>query len=317
MPDQPNLFDVNNPPKPAPQEQGIEPIPIHKDAPGITLQEMIPEKAALEVVKHYEPRAIYIGRFLAELESINPVGKVISRSEIGKSMGVNKAQSEGAFAAMGYMLMVDSRTHITPFGELVKNRSPYLDNQGLLWFLHYLLASNAQLVLWSNLFNFVFFQKDEVTNQEILDAFQVLHGRWSEKTIKDKIPLEANAILKTYTEALFAALGLISKEDKAHYCSYWNTASIPVLIWLATILVFRDRYYPNAASLEIPLLVNSHYSPGRILRQKETQTRQALDALHNAGLLTVETRSGLDQVRFKRDGNWLAAVKRHLNGESV
>ena len=112
-------------------------------------------------------------------------------------------------------------------------------------------------------------------------------------------------------------MGLVSKENKALYNSYWNTASIPAFIWQAVILAFRDRYYPGAASLEIPLLLNSHYSPGRILRQKEAQTRQALDALHNAGLLTVETRSGLDQVRFKREGSWLSAVRHHLNGEST
>lgn len=317
MPSQPNLFDPDHLPKPGPRKQVIESIKIHKDTPGITLQEIIPEKAALEVVKHYEPRSMYIGRFLSELETINSTGKAVSRSEIGRNMGLNEALSKGIFSGMGYMLLVDNRTHITPLGELVKAKSPYLDNQGLLWFLHYLLGSNAQLVLWSNLFDFVFFQKDEVSNQEILDTFRVLQGRWSEKTIKDKLPMEANAILKTYTEALFAPLGLVSKEDKAHYNSYWNTAKIPPFIWLATLLVYRDRYYPGASSLEIPLLINSHYSPGRILRQKEAPVRQAMDMLHNSGLLTVEARSGLDQVRFKRESTWLSALERYLGGESV
>lgn len=315
MTKQPSLFDPDHSLQSAPTGQAIEPIKILKDVPGITLQEIIPEKAALEVVKHYDPRAMYIGRLLAELEEINPVGKVISRSEIGKSMGLNKALSEGTFGAMSYMMMVDTRTHITPFGQLVKAKSPYLDNQGLLWFLHYLLASNARLVLWSNLFDFVFYQKDEITNQEILDAFRVLQGRWSEKTILEKIPQEANAILKTYTDALFNPLGLISKEDKALYSGYWNTANIPAFVWLAIILLYRDRYYAGASSLEIPLLITAHYSPGRILRQKEGPIRQVLDQLHNAGLLTVETRSGLDQVRFKHEITWFAAISRHLSGE--
>jgi hypothetical protein len=317
MPNQPSLFDVNHPPKPSPRVQAIDPINIHKDAPGLTLPELIPEKAALEVMKHYEPRAMYIGRFLAELGTLPPDTKALSRAEIGKRMGLNKSLSEGTFSAMGYMLLVDKDTHLTPFGELVKAKSPYLDDTGLLWFLHYLLASNAKLVLWSNLFNFVFFLQAEVTNQEILDTFRVLQGRWSENTITIKLPQEANAILKTYTEALFAPLGLVSKEDKALYNSYWNTANIPIFVWLAVLLVFRDRYYPGAASLEIPLLINSHYSPGRILRHKEAPIRQAMDALHNAGLLTVETRSGLDQVRFKRETTWLSAITRHLGGEGV
>jgi hypothetical protein len=317
MTTQPSLFDPDNPLKPVPLEQKVEPIEIHKDAPGLTLLEIIPKRAALEVIKHYEPQAMYIGRLLADLDKTNPKGKVVSRSDIGKLVGMNKALAEGTFSAMRHMLMIDARTHITPFGQLIKNKSPYLDNHGLLWFLHYLMTSNARLVLWSNLFDFVFYQKDEITNQEISDAFRVLQGRWSEKTIIKKVPLEANAILKTYSEALFAPLNLLIKDDKASYTGYWNTASIPALVWLGIILLYRDRYYPGAASLETPLLVNAHYSPGRILRQQEQYVRQALDTLHNAGLLTVETRSGLDQVRFKRDITWLSAIIRHLDGEAV
>jgi hypothetical protein len=172
-------------------------------------------------------------------------------------------------------------------------------------------------VLWSNLFDTVFYLKDEISNQEILDTFRVLQGRWSEKTINEKVRLEANAILKGYTDALFAPLGLLSKQDKALYYGYWNTASIPTLVWLAVILAYRDRYYAGVSSLEISLLVNAHYSPGRILRQKESPLRQALDQLHNAGLLTVETRSGLDQIRFKREITWFSAMNDHLSGEKA
>jgi hypothetical protein len=317
---QPPLFNPDKPPIPSPAEQvdqSIEPIQIIKDTPGLTLQNIIPEEAALEVLKHYEPRAMHIGRFLASLEEINPQGKRVSRSEIGRQLGVNEAMAEGTFNAMRFMLMIDTRTHLTAFGSLVKARSPYLDNQGLLWFLHYLLASNAQLVLWSNLFNFVFAQKEEVSNQEILEAFRVLQGRWSDQTLSKKLRMEANAILKTYTEALFSPLGLLVKEDKALYSGYWNTAIIPAPVWLACILVYRDRYYPGAVSLEIPLLINAHYSPGRILRQKEIYLRQALDELHNSGLITVETRSGLDQVRFKREVTWFSVISRYLSGAAA
>jgi hypothetical protein len=309
---QPPLFNPDNPPKPAPPEQVIEPIDIHKDAPGLTLQDLIPEGAVLEVIKHYEPRAMHIGRFLAGLEKINPQGTRVSRSEIGSQLGVNEALAEGTFNAMRFMLLVDTRTHLTPFGNMVKERAPYLDNKGLLWFLHYLLASNAQLVLWSNSFNFIFTQQDDVSNTDILDTFRVLQGRWSETTINKKIRSETAAILKTYTESLFSPLGLVIKKGHALYGGYWNTANIPPLIWLASILVYRDRYYPGAVSLEIPLLVNSHYSPGRILRQEETFIRQALDELHNLGLLTSETRFGLDQVRFKRDVTWISAIARYF-----
>ena len=78
--------------------------------------------------------------------------------------------------------------------------------------------------------------------------------------------------------------------------------------------MYRDRYYPRAASLEVPLITRANYSPGRVLRQNEVAIRRRLDELHNAGLLAIETRSGLDQVRFKRDMTWLLAIAKFLQG---
>ena len=87
---------------------------------------------------------------------------------------------------------------------------------------------------------------------------------------------------------------------------------IPPLIWLASILAYRDRYYAKAATLETHLLVDANFSPGRLFRQNEASVRRALDVLHNAGLLTAESRLGLDQVRFKGDFTWLSALTRYL-----
>jgi hypothetical protein len=47
------------------------------------------------------------------------------------------------------------------------------------------------------------------------------------------------------------------------------------------------------------------------MRQREIYIRQALDELHEAGLLTIESKANLDQVRFKRDLTWLDAVREY------
>jgi hypothetical protein len=228
-----------------------------------------------------------------------------------------KALAESTAAVMRRMELIDSKNRITPWGTLIHARCPYLDDPGLLWLLHYLLASDARLMLWSVLFNTVLYQKEETTNQDVREFLQPLQGRWSEGSLGKKVSSEINAIFKTYTQALFSRLGLVHKTDRASYICFHDTGIIPTYIWLSTLLIYRDRYYPGAASLEIPLIVRGHYSPGRILRQNETSVRRALDTLHNAGLLTVETRSGLDQVRFKREHTWLSAAALHLQGENA
>jgi len=168
--------------------------------------------------------------------------------------------------------------------------------------------------LWSNLFNLHFPENEYLSKSQISQRFQVLEGKWSSYSVRKKIPQELNAILKTYTTEFFAELGLIEDYDGEYHIG-WNTGLIPNLIWVSSLLIFRDRYYPGASSLEVRLIAQSHFSPGRILRVNEVNVRKALDELHNANLLTVETRSGLDQVRFKRDITWLSAIEAYLQGE--
>ena len=124
-------------------------------------------------------------------------------------------------------------------------------------------------------------------------------------------------IIRTYSDEMFAPLGLAWATRHRRLRCPQGHGAIPPLIWLACLLVYRDRYYPGAASLETPLIVDAHFSPGRILRQREAAVRRALDELHNAGLLAVETRSGLDQVRFRREITWLSAVRRYFEEKAA
>lgn len=310
------LFDLQSKPERLKEDlvQVIDPIKLDKDRLGAKLPDLLPEGALLELNKHYETRGIHVGRILSAVNDINPKDR-INRDELGKQLGMTKALTKGTINVIRRMGLVDSKTQITPLGKLVLSYSPYMDKFGILWLLHYLLASNAQLVLWSNLFNILLYEQDIVTVGEINESFQQLRGKWSEKSINEKIPHEVNSILKTYTEALFTPLRIIGKEDTGIYQGFWNTGIVPTLIWLSTLLIYRDRYYPGASALEVPLIIRANYSPGRILRQNELAIRRALDELHNTDMLTVETHSGLDQVRFKREVTWLSVIAQYLQRE--
>ena len=61
--------------------------------------------------------------------------------------------------------------------------------------------------------------------------------------------------------------------------------------------------------LEIPTLIHADNSPGRLMRQREAYIRKALDELHEAGLLTIESKANLDQIRYKSSITWLDAVR--------
>lgn len=292
--------------------QEIEPIVLDKDRASARLTELIPEDATLELVLHYETRSVQVSRILSLLEKACNAGESYSRDEISQQLNMTRAAGIGTINVMRRIALVDRQNVITPFGLQVLNASPYLDDLGLLWLLHYLLASNAQLILWANLFDRVLLDKDQITVTEAAKEYQSLAVRWSQYSVKKKIPQELKAIFKTYAQELFSYLRLIRESKDGVYEAFWETGKIPPLIWLSTLLIYRDRYYPGVASLEVPLIVRGHFSPGRILRQNEAAVRRSLDELHNRGMLTVETRSGLDQVRFKRETTWLKAAIQYL-----
>jgi hypothetical protein len=317
MPTQPTLFD-DTPKKQKLDfwKQEIEPIQIQKDTANTELVDLVPPSALLALTRRYDIQAIHISRILNYLNEKASEGEEIVREEISKELAVTWARTEGTLNVIRKLHLITPHNKLTQFGKLVLSENPYLDNTGLLWLFHYLLSSNANLVLWSHLFNGLFFKLDEISMQDITQEMSILSGRWSEKSLKDKVPGESGGIIKTYVEGFLKPLNLITKLDRNKYDCSSNTHIIPDLIWLSAILIYRDQYYAGAPSLEIPLIVDGNFSPGRIFRQDQASVRQALDQLHNAGMLSVETRSGLDQVRFKRDATWLSVAAQYLRGES-
>ena len=298
-------------------EQELKPIPLHKDAPGMTLPDLVPEDALLALNRGYPTQASHVSRILRLAVERRSEKEPIKRDDIAQELSISWARIQGTINVMRRCLLLRPKNAPTPFGSLVYAHSPYADDSGLLWLLHYLLASNARLVLWSHLFNQILLGVEEISVADVTPQFGSLSGRWSESTLKDKLPNELGSILRTYTDELFTPLGVLTKRDVGTYDVYSNTASIPPLIWLACLLVYRDRYYPGVPSLEVRLIADANYSPGRILRQKEVVVRRALDELHDADMLTVETRSGLDQVRFRREVTWLSALARYFENQAA
>lgn len=315
MPTQPNLFD--DPPKlqkPIASEQTIEFIPLQKDIPGLTLSGLLPANARLELTRHYEIHSIHLSRILHQLSDLK--ASKLTIEQIAQLLSIPSARTEATLSFGRKTYLINSDNSLTPFGELVLAESPYLDNKGLLWLFHYMLASNASLVIWSVAFNELSARKAEVDLGEVTAVLTGASDKWSELTLKKKAPAELRGVFRCYTEEILTPLDLITHIGGTKFEFNSNTAIIPSWIWLSAILIYRDQYYAGAPSLEIPLIVDGNFSPGRIFRQDQASVRQALDQLHDAGMLSVETRSGLDQVRFKRDATWLSVAAQYLRGES-
>jgi hypothetical protein len=312
MVDQPSLFDMTNKNLPDEEMPPLEPILIDKDYTKIKIIDLFPKNAQLALNRTYSQKAIHLGRILKFVKGKEELDEVVTRDDIIRELSMGKEYGTGTINTMRKAHLLYANSRITPLGTLIINYAPFFDNLGLLWLLHYLLASNAVLVLWSNLFNIGVQDNSVFSIHEIMELYTGLVGRWSDKSINVKARKEIGGILSNYSDDFLREIKLIQKIEFGKYQAIFDMGNIPNLIWLSIMLIYRDRYYPGATTMEIPLVVNAHYSPGRILLQNEAIVRDALEELHNEGLLTIETRSGLDQIRFKRDINWFSAIKAYF-----
>jgi hypothetical protein len=313
---QPNLFNSQSRFDPAHWQQPIAPIPLQKDNAGDNLFNLIPPEGILALTLSFSAKSVHLGKILDYLYKEQDM-KLTSREDISDFLGIPLARTRSTFYIMRRTGLVSSKNQITEFGKLICKINPYFDNAGMLWFYHYSLASNANLVIWSYLFNQAFHLKSEIPLNEITHDLSILSGKWSEISLRKKVPAEAAGILNSYIEGFLYPLNLVSKYETGVYICSTNPTSVPDLVWLAAILAYRDRYYPGAPSLEVPLIVDAHFAPGRLFRANEMETRTRLDTINDLGLISVETRSGLDQVRFKRDITWLSALALYLQGNAA
>ena len=129
--------------------------------------------------------------------------------------------------------------------------------------------------------------------------------------MQKKTRKELRAFFAAYAEEVFYKLAYLREIKSKVYAPTRDVVIVPPQIFLAAALIHRDRFHPGASGVEIPTLIHGDNSPGRLMRQREGYIRKALDELHEAGLLTIESKANLDQVRFKRGLTWLDAVREY------
>jgi len=93
-------------------------------------------------------------------------------------------------------------------------------------------------------------------------------------------------------------LRYLRETDEGNYALTDSPAPVPPGALLAILLIYRDRFQPGASGLEVPTICTADHSPGRLLHLGEARVRALLNALHEAGRLTIEAGANLDQVRF-------------------
>ena len=303
---QQNLWDSNS----QNLEQDIQPVLSASDgSTHDTWLGGVHPNAQLEVTSGFHLHPDKFSRVIAYLINERQSDGAIYE-QLMKATGMSRTQIQAFIQyAVAMQLLIPRVLEPTPLSGQILNDDPFFDQAGTLWVLHYILASDPTLLIWNYMCNAVLPSISEISLSEAAEQFLPFAGHWSEGSIRKNVRKELNAFFANYTQEMFAPLRYLIDSDNKSYLSSRDVLLVPPCILLAAALIHRDRFHPGASGVEIPMLIHADNSPGRLMRQRETYIRQALDELHEAGLLTIESKANLDQVRFIRDFTWLDAVR--------
>jgi hypothetical protein len=189
----------------------------------------------------------------------------------------------------------------TELGQLIFNEDGFLQDEGTIWFFHYMIASNEYIVVWNRLLN----ELSELTDfsmGELYGYFDDLEGQISEYSFKKHIRQEVSTVLKTYTETFMKKLNLIEEDYDNRYLINKNP-DIDDAVVLACIYQYREKFAKGATALPIKDIVSGKNGVARIFTIEEYDFRESLERMKNNGWISIESRGNLDQIRLKDGDN--------------
>lgn len=239
--------------------------------------------------------------------------KHFSNSEFPAVIGYAPEKSEGFTRILYFLGLLDDKTK-APSGlaRLMMQNDKYFEEIGTLWFLHYFISSDSRLIIWNRIANHLFGKQsfnyeDTVRLLEDQKQFHALTA------FSQHLRKEFNTCIKAYTESNFSKLNIFSFNVSSSNYDKAQPYHVPDEILLASIWLFKKRYFPSEVTLEIKTLANAENSPGRLFYLSERYFRDALDRLRVKGYIAIESLADLDQIKFTQFKDYLEVLNIYYN----
>ena len=192
-------------------------------------------------------------------------------------------------------------------GQLVFDEDGFLQDEGTLWFFHYMIASNEYIVVWNRILN----DLADLTDfglEDLYEYFSDLEGEISDYSFKKHIHQEVSTVVKTYTENFMKNLNLIEEGYDDKYAVNKNP-DIDDAVLLACIYQYREKFANGATALPIKDISSGNNGVARIFTIEEYSFRESLERMKNNGWISIESRGNLDQIRLKDGDNTIEMMR--------
>ncbi len=234
-------------------------------------------------------------------------GDKIVLDELSAATGLNRRKVRIILNFLADIGLSEKRTlNKTQLGQVIHKHDDFLQNDGTLWLLHYLQSINEYLIIWNRVLNYLN-DVEQVKKEELLVLFDDLKDNLSEYTYKHHIGKEIRTILDAYSNQGYSKLNILEEEDDKYLVH--RNPEVPSYIMLCAIIIYKQRNYPGATAVDINEICTAHNSPGRIFLLDEYIVRKKLEELKNSGVISIESRGDLDQIRFREEIDFLTILE--------
>lgn len=214
---------------------------------------------------------------------------------------------------------------LTEFGKIVWENDPYLEEDGTLLLIHYLLCTNKELATaWYFFFNV--YKMVDITQESFVSAIKTYLLNEKKQQVSDRaLNDDFDCIIKTYLqsgniispesnmECPLSELGLLEfsdKKKKIYAKRSPHQVTVNPLIILAVII--RENAKENGISeIKISKLEDDPCNIGRVFNLDSLAVAYFLDRLQNMGLLKVNRTAGLNLVTLHTDWTFGECVERY------
>ena len=231
----------------------------------------------------------------------------ISESDLAHEIGVGYKKAIAYSAWLLYLgLRKENCREISPLGELLHVKDPYLEDDISLQLLHYKLCSNRNAAVWWTLSNQL---RPLHRNISINQAIESLQSKLIEARDDKNLRTDVRNFFSAYeVNQMFGNLHFLNKIDKENYVI--NPIDIHTIV-LAYILYDRLDRNQRTSTIPIDTILTSDDNVGKIFFMNELNLREKLHELEFRGILKVSCIADLDNIAYTYDGTAIDILKRY------
>ena len=239
-----------------------------------------------------------------------PSGKRIYRKEIQESTGLSNRQIESVVSIGCAMGLINAGVQtLSAAGALIADQDIFLEQVGTLQWCHYQAAGNPRNMIWYEIFNHLLpMERSDTESGWLTYLRNTLSGQYTDRTMGKHLREEVRFVVDAYLNGNFKKLGMLLQDGAG---LLYRRPHLPLESLILCAMLYDYAASRNATLLQVSEIADAEGAPARLFGMDEKVFRQAIENLHENGLLRYESTHTLDQIRLREGFSALALLRQY------